>query len=38
MRVQEDHDAADHLLVGPAGGDFSGADFSDARNFTKTFG
>jgi hypothetical protein len=38
MRVQEDHDAADHLLVGPAGGDLSGADFTDAGNFAKTFG
>ncbi len=37
MRVQEHHDAADDLLVGPAGGDFSGADFADARNFAETF-
>jgi hypothetical protein len=38
MRVQEDHDAANDLLVGPAGGDLSGADFADARNFAKPFG
>jgi hypothetical protein len=37
MRVQEDHDAANDLLVGPAGGDLSGADFADAGNFAKAF-
>jgi hypothetical protein len=36
MRVQEDHDAANDLLVGPAGGDPSGADFADAGNFAET--
>jgi len=38
MRVQEDHDAADDLLICPAGRNLSGADFPDAGNFTKTFG
>lgn len=38
MRVQKDHDAANDLLVGPAGRDLSGTDFADTRNFTKTFG
>jgi hypothetical protein len=36
MRVQEDHDLANDLLVGPAGGDFSGANFANAGNFTQT--
>ena len=29
--MQEDHDVADGLLLGPAGGDFSRAEFADAR-------
>jgi hypothetical protein len=37
MRVQEDHDAANDLLVSPAGSDLSGADFADAGNFAKAF-
>jgi hypothetical protein len=36
MGVQEDHDAADDLLLGPARGDPSGANVADARNFTQT--
>jgi hypothetical protein len=38
MRVQEDHDAADDLLIGPAGGDSARADCADTRNFPQSFG
>ena len=31
VRMQEDHDVADGLLLGPARGDFPGAEFADAR-------
>ncbi len=35
MRVQEGHDAADDLLVGPAGGDLSAAEFTNAGDVAK---
>ena len=36
--VQEEHDVADGLLLGPAGGDFSGAEFAYAGNVPQLLG
>ncbi len=38
MGVKKDHDAANDLLVGPAGGNLLGAHFADAGNVAQTLG
>lgn len=36
--MQEHHDVAHRLLLGPPGGDFPGAEFADARNLPQLIG
>ena len=38
MGMQEDHDVADGLLLGPAGGDLPRAEFADARHLPQLLG